>query len=309
MPVQLELIRALSATTSFGANVNWPGNFSQHMKLRRLAYIIVLLQLSLPITTTSVSAQHGDITISSVEEIKSEFNSVPCKDSDRLNAAKALFAKMGAADADMSVEKFKNVENLVVRKQGTSQEILVIGAHYDKVADGCGAIDNWTGIVTLAHLYKSLRNIPLEKTILFVAFGKEEKGLVGSRAMVSAISKEQLPQYCAMINIDSLGLAVPQAADNMSSKKLELFVADTAKIMKIGFNHFTIQGADADSSAFIEKKIPAVTISGLNNDWPTILHSRNDQPAKVNATSVYLGYRLVLGMVYRLEESPCATYR
>jgi len=256
-----------------------------------------------------VSAQHGDITISSVEEIKSEFNSVPCKDSDRLNAATALFAKMGAADADMSVEKFKNVENLVVRKQGTSQEILVIGAHYDKVEDGCGAIDNWTGIVTLAHLYKSLRNVPLEKTILFVAFGKEEKGLIGSRAMVSAINKAQLPQYCAMINIDSLGLAVPQAADNMSSKKLELFVADTAKIMKIGFNHFTIQGADADSSAFIEKKIPAVTIHGLSNAWPTILHSRNDQPSKVNSTSVYLGYRLVLAMVNRLEESPCGTYR
>jgi Iap family predicted aminopeptidase len=279
------------------------------MKLRRLPYIIVLLQLLLPLPLSSLPAQHGDITISSVEEIKSEFNSVPCKDTDRLNAAKALFAKMGAADADMSVEKFKNVENLVVRKQGTSQEILVIGAHYDKVADGCGAIDNWTGVVTLAYLYKSLRNVPLEKTILFVAFGKEEKGLVGSRAMVSAISKEQLPQYCAMINIDSLGLAVPQAADNMSSKKLELFVADTAKIMKIGFNHATIQGADADSSAFIEKKIPAVTIHGLNNDWPTILHSRNDQPAKVNAASVYLGYRLVLGMVYRLDETPCGTYR
>jgi len=263
----------------------------------------------LPLPLSSLPAQHGDITIASVEEIKSEFNSVPCKDTDRLNAAKALFAKMGAADADMSVEKFKNVENLVVRKQGTSQEILVIGAHYDKVADGCGAIDNWTGIVTLAHLYKSLRNVPLEKTILFVAFGKEEKGLVGSRAMVSAISKEQLPQYCAMINIDSLGLAVPQAADNMSSKKLELFVADTAKIMKIGFNHATIQGADADSSAFIEKKIPAVTIHGLNNDWPTILHSRNDQPTKVNSASVYLGYRLVLAMVNRLEETPCGTYR
>ncbi len=277
--------------------------------LRRLPYIIVLLQLLLPLPLSSLPAQHGDITIASVEEIKSEFNSVPCKDTDRLNAAKALFAKMGAADADMSVEKFKNVENLVVRKQGTSQEILVIGAHYDKVADGCGAIDNWTGIVTLAHLYKSLRNVPLEKTILFVAFGKEEKGLVGSRAMVSAISKEQLPQYCAMINIDSLGLAVPQAADNMSSKKLELFVADTAKIMKIGFNHATIQGADADSSAFIEKKIPAVTIHGLNNDWPTILHSRNDQPAKVNSASVYLGYRLVLAMVNRLEETPCGTYR
>src|SRR5260370_6874605 len=108
---------------------------------------------------------------------------------------------------------------------------------------------------------------------------------MGSWAMVPAIKKSKLPQYCAMINIDSLGLAVPQAADNMSSKKLELLVGDTAKIMKISFNHATIQGADADSSAFIEKKIPAVTIHALNNTWRTTLHIRNYQPPNATASS------------------------
>jgi len=178
---------------------------------------------------SSGTDQNG-IVLSSPELIKAEFNSVPCKDEDRLDAVKTLFEKMGSTSSEISVERYKNVENVVVRKQGSSQEMIVVGAHYDKVAEGCGALDNWTGIVTLAHLYKSLRNAMFQKTILFVAFGKEEKGLIGSRAMVGTINQDQVAQYCEMINFDSLGLAAPQVADNMSSKKLASFVGDVARI-------------------------------------------------------------------------------
>ena len=83
----------------------------------------------------------------------------------------------------------------------------------DKVNTGCGALDNWTGIVALAHVFRALRSVPLKKTILFVGFGKEEEGLVGSHAMVDAIKKDGVSEYCAMINIDSLGLAVPQVME------------------------------------------------------------------------------------------------
>jgi Zn-dependent M28 family amino/carboxypeptidase len=201
------------------------------------------------------------------------------------------------------------VENLVVTKKGPSDEKVVVGAHYDKVAHGCGALDNWTGVVTLAHLYRTLKDVPLKKTLIFVGFGKEEKGLVGSRAMTNAFSKEQAAQYCAMINIDSLGLAPPQLADNMSSSKLGQFTADLAKEMNMPFSRARIEGANSDSSSFIEKKIPAVTIHGMSNKWPEFLHTGNDQASKVNAMSVYLGYRLTLAMITRLDESACAAYK
>jgi hypothetical protein len=67
-----------------------------------------------------------------------------------------------------------------------------VGAHYDKVSDGCGAGDNWFGVVAVAYIYRTLKDIPLKKTLVFVAFEKEEKGLVGSRAMAEAIDKEQV---------------------------------------------------------------------------------------------------------------------
>lgn len=275
----------------------------------RQSVTITLVELMFLVAPVHSSTQSTAVSISTPEQIKAEFDSVPCKNEERLSAAKALFEKIDAPAADTSIDKYKNVENLVVRKPGASQEIIVIGAHYDKVEAGCGAVDNWTGIVTLAQLYKSLKNVPLRKTILFVAFGKEEKGLVGSNAMVDAIGKDQVVQYCEMINIESFGFAVPQVVDNISSKRLGAFTAGLAKELKIPFNHASIAGADADSSSFLRKKIPAITLHGLNNDWTSILHSRNDQASKINPLSVYLGYRLVLALVGRLDSLPCGEYR
>jgi hypothetical protein len=270
---------------------------------------VVQILMFLLIAPISSGAQQAGIKIFTVDEIKAEFTKVPCKDDERLNAVKALFEKLGASAAEISIEKFKGVENLVIIKKGDTSEKIVIGAHYDKVADGCGAVDNWTGVVTMAHLYATLKNITLRKTVIFVAFGKEEKGLVGSRAMVDAIDKDQLEQYCAMINIDSLGLSAPQVLDNASNKKLRELAAGLAKEMKIPFSHANVGVADSDSSSFLRKKIPALTIHGLNNEWASIIHSRNDQLQKVNPVSVYLGYRLTLAMISRLDTSTCAAFR
>ncbi|MDQ3011998.1 MAG: M20/M25/M40 family metallo-hydrolase [Acidobacteriota bacterium] len=250
--------------------------------------------------------------ISTPEEIAAEFNSVPCKNGDRLAAAKALFEKMGAKPEEITAEKFSQGENIVVKIAGTfpgaAAEKIVIGAHFDKTTDGCGAIDNWSGLVAVAHIYRTMKDLKLNKTVIFVGFGEEEKGLWGSRAMADKIKKEEVAEYCAMINIDSLGMAIPQAADNLSSKKLIDVTADLAKEMKMQFAHASIQGV-SDSMSFASKKIPAITLHGLANDWPKFLHSSNDKPEKVNRQSVYLGYRLALALLAKMDESPCQAFR
>ena len=269
-----------------------------------------LLLIALSSVTASVTAQQPKPTVSTSDEIKAEFAQVPCsKNEDRLAAVKTLFAKLGATESDTTVQKYKLAENLVVRKPGASAETIVIGAHYDKVPDGCGAIDNWTGIVAVAHIFSALKNVPMQKTLLFVAFGNEEKGLYGSHAMANAIEKDQVAQYCAMINIDSLGLSMPQVLDNTSSRKLTQVAEELAKEMKMPFAHASVTDADADSSSFIDRKIPALTIHGLNNDWASILHSSKDQAARINPTSVYLGYRLALALLLRTDSSACSAYR
>jgi Zn-dependent M28 family amino/carboxypeptidase len=252
-------------------------------------------------------AQQPALSLSTQEEIAAEFAAVPCKNSERVGAVKALFEKMHAPA--VTVETFKNFENVVVKIAGKTQETIVIGAHYDLVEPGCGAVDNWTGVVAVAHLYRTIRQFAVDKTVLFVAFGKEEQGLLGSSAMAKAIEKNQLKQYCAVINIDSFGMATPFALAGSSSSKLMKLTESTAEEMKMPFAKVYIENADSDSTPFKNRGIPAVTLSGLSSQWQSVLHSKYDQPDKIIPLSVYLGYRLALSVWNRIERAPCDAYR
>ncbi len=261
-------------------------------------------------TAQTAGGQTGKPDFSTQTQLQEDIAAAPCKgNSERLKAVRALFEKMGARPSDISVEKLKDVENVTVLKRGSTPELIVVGAHYDKVSHGCGAVDNWTGVVTMAHLYKTIKDLPLKKSVLFVGFGREEEGLVGSKAMVKGIGKEQRARYCAMLNIDSLGLAVPQAESRISSGKLVARAADLAGRMKMPFQQGTVSGADSDSSSFLDGKIPAITIHGLSSNWRKVLHTNGDSVSKVNALSVFMGYTLTLALLGEVEDSACDAFR
>jgi Zn-dependent M28 family amino/carboxypeptidase len=274
----------------------------------QIAISVLLLSPGLFTVAAGQTAQR-QLNVSTREEVADEFKNVPCKNQDRQDAARALFIKMGAPSSDIAVEKLRGVENLVVRKKGASDEKIIIGAHYDKVEDGCGAIDNWTGIVTVAHLYKTFRDVTPNKTILFVAFGREEDGLIGSEAMARAITKEERNQYCAMINIDSLGMGAPQVTDETSAHKLGVLAEELAGKMKIPFAHSSFVGADSDAHSFKAKGIPTLDIHGLTKKWRLYLHTSSDKVSNVNLESVYLGYRFVLAALVSIDTAACNAYR
>jgi peptidase M28-like protein len=273
------------------------------------ARAVALTSIAVLALVSPMPGQQAVTTYSTRESLKADIDAVPCKNQDRLTAVRALFVKMGAQDADISDDKYKNVENLLVRIKGASDQLIIIGAHYDKVPAGCGAIDNWSGIVTLTHLYHTLKSSSLAKTLIFVAFGREEDGLVGSKAMANAIAKDQVSNYCAMINIDSLGMGRAQVLDNVSTKKVGDAAEQLAKQLQIPFGRASVPEAGADSASFIARKIPAVTLHGLNNQWSSTLHTPADRPEKVDVDSVGLGYRLAVALVFEVDKNACGTYR
>jgi Zn-dependent M28 family amino/carboxypeptidase len=233
-----------------------------------------------------------------------------CKNGDRLEAVKNLFRIRGATDDQIKVEKFDNVENLVVSKSGKTQETVIVGAHYDKVDDGCGAADNWTGLVIIANLFASLRNTETEKTIVFVAFGKEEQGLVGSHAMAKSIPKEKRLQYCSMINFDSFGFSYPQVLSNSSNSRMTKFAKELAAEVKMPFAEVSLAGvADADSTSFLNKDIPAITFHGLSSKWAEYLHSSKDKLENVNYQSVLVGYNFAALYLSKVDAKPCNAFR
>lgn len=255
--------------------------------------------------------QQAAPTISTQKDIEESINLTPCESKERLAAVKKLFSQMGAEDDEITIEKYDKdkISNLVVKKKGKSEETIIVGAHYDKADEGCGALDNWTGVVILAHLYRTLSRISPDKSYIFVAFDKEEKGLLGSKEMAKAIPKENRSQYCAMVNLDSFGLGIPQSFREMSDSKLISIAKSVSDDTKIPFADASIANAGADSISFKTLKIPSITLMGMSNVWQNYLHTAKDKTKNVNSASVYFGYRFALSFLVKLETADCRELR
>jgi Zn-dependent M28 family amino/carboxypeptidase len=91
-----------------------------------------------------------------------------------------------------------------------SKEVIIIGAHLDHLGM-CyellpGANDNASAVAVMMGVAKALavNKIPLKRTVLFVAFGSEEQGLLGSRAYISS---PVLPlEKSIFLNMDGVGI-------------------------------------------------------------------------------------------------------
>ncbi len=273
----------------------------------KVKYLLLTKTLFLLCFISNSSAQNTKVVISTQEDLEKSVKSVSCKSDERLNGVKNLFVEMGAKPEDVVIEKFNKdrISNLVVTKKGKTDEKVIVGAHYDKTADGCGAVDNWTGISIIAHLYKSVRNVETRKTYVFVAFDQEEKGLLGSDAMAKNIPKENRQTYCSMVNFDSFGFSAPFILQNASTSNLIKIVKKIADDNKFKMSEVSISNADADSSSFKSREIPAITLSGLDGNWQNILHSSNDKLSKINIGSVYFAYRFGLVFLAKLDANSC----
>ena len=99
------------------------------------------------------------------------------------------------------------------------EEVLVVGAHYDHLGRGGrgslagregdvhhGADDNASGTAALVELARLLSRdrAKMRRTVVFVAFGGEEEGLLGSKFYVEHPARP-LAQTVAMLNMDMVG--------------------------------------------------------------------------------------------------------
>ena len=65
-------------------------------------------------------------------------------------------------------------------------------------------VDDWSGVSLLPSLFQALRGRPREHTYVFVAFGAEERGLVGSSLYVRSLAPEQKALIRAFVNLANL---------------------------------------------------------------------------------------------------------
>jgi len=87
-------------------------------------------------------------------------------------------------------------------------EIVLVGAHFDAVADSPGADDNASGVAGALAIANALGDEPMARTVRIVFFNLEEVGLVGSfehARRAAARMENGGERIVAMVNLEMIG--------------------------------------------------------------------------------------------------------
>ena len=239
-------------------------------------------------------------------ELSDRVRMSPQERAAREQAVQDLFKMGGARPQDIVLQDIGGgAHNIMVVKPGKTGKVIVIGAHSDKVDVGQGVIDNWTGSTMVTNLYQALHDVETEHTIVFVVFGREEEGLVGSNRYVKGLTRAQLGSIDAMINLDTLGVDGTFSWQNNSDPGLLKAYRETAARTGLDLQERVLWGGDADSSSFRRKGVPAVTLFGASPEVIfDIIHSENDNFGAFNLQHYKNSFLLTKAVVESLDKQP-----
>ena len=228
---------------------------------------------------------------------------------------------------DVIYEKV-TTQNIIAKIEGSDaklkDEVIIIGAHYDHLGFGGpgsgsrrpdehavhnGADDNASGvagIIEIAQKLSSTDNKP-KRTVIFMAFGAEEMGLLGSKFFTEnpLIDVKQIKM---MLNFDMIGRLD-------SAKTLTIGGTGTTPISAELINKYA-EGKDlkiqmskegsgpSDHASFYVKNIPVLFFfTGIHDDY----HTPADDTEKINLEGekvvAELGYDLALEFA-NIAEAP-----
>jgi Zn-dependent M28 family amino/carboxypeptidase len=133
----------------------------------------------------------------------------------------AITDRLKAAGVDFHVEEFvsgtRSGANIVATLPGKAESrTLLLGAHYDRVARGRGAVDNAASCAVLLELIERLKSRPVASTATVVFFDLEELGLLGSRSYFQTHAGSALPAQAMNFDIFGYGetfFVTPSKAD------------------------------------------------------------------------------------------------
>ncbi len=236
--------------------------------------------------------------------IEDRLRLAPGEDSSREVSLHKIFEQAGCT-AGQLLElpvKHSKLPNVVCTLVGETTRIIIVGGHFDHVTAGGGFVDNWSGASLLPSLYESLKTVLRRHTFVFIGFTDEEKGLIGSRAYVHALSKEEAANISGMVNLDSLGTSTTKLELNRGSKVLANALAAVAQYFKLPLTIVDVHAVGrSDSDSFQDRKIPALNLHSLTQEtWP-ILHTNQDQLAAIQLDAYFDSYRLITAYLAYLD--------
>mgnify|MGYP005845915901 CR=1 FL=1 len=194
----------------------------------------------------------------------------------------------------------KPAYNVVGFIEGTDSklknEFVIIGAHYDHIGlvqnavDGDkivnGANDNATGttaVIEVAKYFSKIKNN--KRSLLFVFFSAEEKGLLGSKHLAKKLKEQNMNLYF-MFNFEMIGVSMKDRGmdfyltgfgkSNMATKMNEYAGEKLVGYLPVETKYMLFRASD-NYPFFTEFEVPAQTVSTFDFENFDYYHHPKDE--------------------------------
>ena len=259
----------------------------------------------------------GDKTLTTLADVQNQID-------EKLTP---LSQPMKGWSADLSFsfsERKKLVNNVVAVLPGqgpNSEEYVVVGAHFDHIGYGetgsrkpsvkeihNGADDNASGTSALLEIARRMAAGPAPpRTVVFIAFNGEERGLLGSAYYVEHPTVP-LKQVVAMLNFDMVGRVGENpltAYGTGSAKEFPSLIEEVQKDHAVQVKPVSGVLGASDHYSFFLKKIPVFHFfTGLTKEY----HTPEDDVETLNIAGIEQTVDFTTDMLGRILAAPAPSY-
>ena len=238
-------------------------------------------------------------------------------------APKSFTASANVCVRSDVVTKKKHTQNVVALVEGKhpvlKNQYVVIGAHYDHIGMGGkgsssrypdtlavhnGADDNASGVAAILEIGQKLIANPPQRSVIILAFGAEELGLLGSRYFTEN-PLVPIDSIVAMVNIDMFGRLNEERTLQVGGYKTSLEAEEILQRVNQSYNFnlaLSPQGyGPSDHASFYNKSIPVFFFTtGPHVDY----HTPNDVIELINFQGLVESSEFIFDVVTEVANAP-----
>lgn len=238
----------------------------------------------------------------------------------------------------MHVEKAKPLitENVLAFIEGNDpvlkNEVIIVSAHYDHLGINPflkgdqiynGAADNASGTAATLAIAKAFMQAKqngqgAQRSLLFINFSGEEKGLLGSMHYVYKEPVIPLENTVAAINMDGIGgidKNHPSKTDNYVYLESKMGLSDELVAIAKNRNETSSQntaltdanamGFNSDNKPFLNEHIPFLYFSTGRTEF---YHQLSDEPATIDYEQMAVNVKLVFATIWQVANQDKRLY-
>lgn len=231
------------------------------------------------------------------------------------NKAKArawLKASYEALGYTVTEHRYSSGVNLIAEKKpaaAADDQIFMVSGHIDTVQTA-GADDDGSGTISSLTIARAVSTMNLKRTIRFVAFDEEERGLVGSEAYAKELNRTGEISKVSLLNIEMTGYDSDNDGDfhTIDCNENNSPALSQALMSAISSEGLALKKVDActnrsDHAVFWEYNRPAIVISQnfFGGDSNPCYHRSCDTVQKMNWEYMEKLTRAATNAVYNLN--------